>query len=207
LETSGLALIPAPQQITYQQGHFSFTSAMPVAAFENFLQTAELLSEHPHIRFGKVNLIKKRKQIPKQGIRLIEAEEQDALANNAFRIVVDSSGIALTAHRPEAMIHAIMTLVQIAYLQKDGSQIPYLEMEDAPRFSYRGLHLDVSRHFFPVSFLKKYLDLMAIYKFNTFHWHLTDGAGWRLEVKKYPELTQKAAWRNFASWKEWWNGG
>src|SRR5690606_16994169 len=98
LETSSLALIPAPQQITYQQGHFSFTSAMPVAAFENFLQPAELLSEHPHIRFGKVNLIKKRKQIPKQGIRLIEAEEQDALANNAFRIVVDSSGIALTAH-------------------------------------------------------------------------------------------------------------
>src|SRR5690606_10761831 len=72
---------------------------------------------------------------------------------------------------------------------------------------YRGLHLDVSRHFFPVSFIKKYLDLMAIYKLNTFHWHLTDGAGWRLQINKYPELTQKAAWRNFARWKSWWNSG
>ena len=206
-ETTGLALIPAPKQITYQQGHYSFAGSIPVAAFENFMETAELLSEHPYIRFGEVELIKKKKHIPKQGIRLMVAEEQDALADNAFRIRVDSSGITLTAHRPEAMINAIMTVVQIAYLQKDGSKIPYFEMEDAPRFGYRGLHLDVSRHFFPVSFLKKYLDLMAIYKLNTFHWHLTDGAGWRLEINKYPELTQKAAWRNFARWKEWRNSG
>src|SRR5690606_10458582 len=80
-----------------------------------------------------------------------------------------------------------------------------MTLEDSPRFAYRGLRLDVSRHFYPISFLEKYIDLMAIYKLNRFHWHLTDGAGWRLEIKKYPELTQKAAWRNFSLWKDWWN--
>lgn len=206
-EIPGLALIPAPKHIAYQTGHYSFPASTPVAAFEKFAEIAQLLREHPFIRFGKVELIKKKKHIPEHGIRLVAAEEQDALGDNAFRIRVDSGGITLTAHRPEAMINAIMTLVQIAYLQKDGSKIPYLDMEDAPRFGYRGLHLDVSRHFFPVSFIKKYLDLMAIYKLNTFHWHLTDGAGWRLQINKYPELTQKAAWRNFARWKSWWNSG
>jgi hexosaminidase len=69
------------------------------------------------------------------------------------------------------------------------------------------LHLDVSRNFFPVSFIKKYIDLMALYKYNTFHWHLVDGAGWRLQIKKYPLLTSVAAFRNYNDWKSWWKNG
>lgn len=105
------------------------------------------------------------------------------------------------------MLSGLYTLIQIGLLQEQPQYIPQVTIDDSPRFSYRGLHLDVSRHFMPLSFIKKYIDVMALYKFNVFHWHLTDGAGWRLEIKQYPELTQKAAWRTHASWKDWWNNG
>src|SRR5690606_39267331 len=71
-----------------------------------------------------------------------------------------------------------------------------VKIHDFPRFAYRGLHLDVSRHFFPVSFIKKYIDYIALHKMNVFHWHLTDDQGWRIEIKKHPRLTEVGAWRN-----------
>ena len=70
-----------------------------------------------------------------------------------------------------------------------------MEMTDYPRFQWRGMHLDACRHFFPVSFVKKYIDYLAMYKMNVFHWHLTDDQGWRIEIKKYPPLTEIGAWR------------
>ena len=73
--------------------------------------------------------------------------------------------------------------------------IPCVQIKDSPRFEWRGMHLDVSRHFFPISFIKKYIDILALYKMNTFHWHLTDDQGWRIEIKKYPKLTTVGAWR------------
>ncbi|HLP04606.1 MAG TPA: family 20 glycosylhydrolase [Paludibacter sp.] len=73
--------------------------------------------------------------------------------------------------------------------------VPCCKIEDKPRFDYRGLHLDVCRHYFPVKFVKKYIDAMAIHKLNTFHWHLTDDQGWRIEIKKYPLLTRIGAYR------------
>lgn len=76
-----------------------------------------------------------------------------------------------------------------------GWSVPAIEIEDAPRFPYRGMHLDVGRHFFGVSFIKKYLDLMATYKMNRFHWHLTEDQGWRLAIRRYPRLTEVGAWR------------
>lgn len=85
--------------------------------------------------------------------------------------------------------------------------LPEVTIEDAPRFAYRGMHLDVSRHFYTKEFVKKQLDALARYKLNRFHWHLTDGAGWRIEIKKYPELTRETAFRPFPDWKSWWNGG
>ena len=80
-------------------------------------------------------------------------------------------------------------------------------IEDAPRFGYRGFMLDVSRHFRDKEFVKRQLDLLARYKFNRFHWHLTDGAGWRIEIKKYPVLTDIAAWRPYPDWEGWNFGG
>lgn len=97
----------------------------------------------------------------------------------------------------EGKFHAFETLKQM--ITRDGKKqvvIPNCSIKDYPRFTYRGMHLDVCRHFFPVSFIKKYIDYLATYKFNTFHWHLTDDQGWRIEIKKYPELTKTGANRN-----------
>ena len=76
-----------------------------------------------------------------------------------------------------------------------GGEVPAVTIEDVPRFSWRGAHLDVARHFQPREFVKKYIDLLALHKLNRFHWHLTDDQGWRLEIRKYPRLAEVAAWR------------
>src|SRR4029079_10722797 len=82
--------------------------------------------------------------------------------------------------------------------QNSKLNIPFVSIQDYPRFDYRGMHLDVGRHFFPVSFVKKYIDYLALHKMNYFHWHLTEDQGWRIEIKKYPNLTKVGAWRNGA---------
>ena len=92
--------------------------------------------------------------------------------------------------KPAGLFYGMQTLTQLLPLElKPAIELPALEITDHPRFGYRGVLLDVGRHFFTVTYLKKYLDLMAQYKFNTFHWHLTDDQGWRIEIKKYPKLT------------------
>ena len=90
------------------------------------------------------------------------------------------------------MFYGLQTLMQMLPVEfkSDSAKVPAAEISDQPRFPYRGMHLDVGRHFMPVSFVKKYIDLMAQYKFNYFHWHLTDDQGWRIEIKKYPKLTE-----------------
>jgi hexosaminidase len=88
------------------------------------------------------------------------------------------------------IFYGLMTLLQYQVKAKDGITLPGKSFTDAPAFAWRGMHLDVSRHFFPPSFVKKYIDLLAMHKMNTFHWHLTDDQGWRIEIKKYPLLTE-----------------
>ncbi|GGC32004.1 beta-N-acetylhexosaminidase [Parapedobacter defluvii] len=207
LAQNQLSLIPEPNTLEIHEGEFVFPSVTPVYAFDEFSDVALLLSEHPYAHFTPVERIKSHKRIPENGVRLIRAREEDKLPADAYRLVVDTGGVTITAHQPAAIINGILTLLQLAYTQPDGRILPAMMIEDRPRFAYRGLHLDVSRHFYPLSFLKKFIDLMALYKFNMFHWHLTDGAGWRLEIKQYPELTRKAAWRTHVTWKDWWQNG
>ncbi|MGL5319120.1 MAG: glycoside hydrolase family 20 protein, partial [Bacteroidales bacterium] len=106
----------------------------------------------------------------------------------------------------KGLFYGIQTLRQLSEVKGETTIVPAVEISDYARFGYRGLHLDVSRHFYPVSFIKKHLNALAYYKMNTFHWHLTDGAAWRLQMTKYPELTQKGAWRKSPDWKTWWTG-
>lgn len=199
-----VAIIPRPNVLEIHPGTFVFPPSMPVYAAEPFMEAATLLNEHPVAQFLPATEIRSRRRIPETGVRLIEADAEDGLPQRAYRLVVDSSGIVIMAHDTQPMIQGIMTLLQLAHTRADERLLPALFIEDQPRFSYRGLHLDVSRHFYPLPFLKKFIDLMALYKFNTFHWHLTDGPGWRLEIKQYPELTSRAAWRTHAQWKDWW---
>ena len=196
------SLIPRPSSVQRQDGVYRFGQETHVEASADFREISILLAEHPGIR--KVSEI--RKAVSGK-IRLLKATPADHLRENAYSVAIRPDGITLKAWGREQMIAAVYTLVQLGYLQDDPSQMASADITDEPRFSYRGLHLDVSRHFMPLSFVKKYVDLMALYKFNRLHWHITDGAGWRLEIKQYPELTGQAAWRTHSSWKDWWQNG
>ncbi|MGF2413396.1 MAG: beta-N-acetylhexosaminidase, partial [Ferruginibacter sp.] len=120
-----------------------------------------------------------------------------------YTILVKQNSINIISMQEEGLFYGLQTLLQLLPYANYKPQtintkltIPQLSITDYPRFAYRGMHLDVARHFYPVAFIKKYIDYLAAYKFNTFHWHLTDDQGWRIEIKKYPLLTKVGGYRN-----------
>jgi hexosaminidase len=116
---------------------------------------------------------------------------------NQYQLKVDQNTITITAGSDTAAFYGIQSLIQLLPTSKSTTlNVPNVEITDYPRFGYRGMHLDVSRHFFDVAFVKQYIDYLALHKMNYFHWHLTDDHGWRIEIKKYPKLTEIGAWRN-----------
>ena len=125
--------------------------------------------------------------------------------NSAEGYVLTSTkkGVEVQAKTGAGLFYGVQTLLQMA---AEGNKVAFGTITDEPRFEYRGMMLDVSRHFFGLDFVKKQIDAMAYYKLNRLHIHLTDAAGWRIEIKKYPRLTNFAAWRSGKNWKEWWNG-
>lgn len=117
-------------------------------------------------------------------------------AKDAYYLAVDANSVVLNALTSVGMFYGIQSFLQLIPPQKQSKVlIPSVQMMDHSTFAWRGMHLDVSRHFFSVEEIKKYLDYLALYKFNVFHWHLTDDQGWRIEIKQFPKLTQIGAWR------------
>ncbi len=121
-----------------------------------------------------------------------------------YKIETDKNKTVIESTTESGLFYGLQTIFQV--IENEGV-IPCGVIIDEPRFAYRGMMLDVSRHFFDKNFVKKQIDAMARYKMNRLHIHLTDAAGWRIEIKKYPRLTQMAAWREYPLWKEWWNNG
>lgn len=122
-------------------------------------------------------------------------EGADKLPGEGYRMEITPAMITVRG-RGAGLFYGMQTLLQLLPAQRDSSMVlPCVVIEDYPRFAYRGLMLDVVRHFFSIEFVKKYIDLMAAYKLNTFHWHLTDDQGWRIEIKKYPKLTSVGGMR------------
>ena len=122
----------------------------------------------------------------------------------AYRLHITPDTLLVEAAGREGFLHAAQTLLQ---LRDAKGHIVCADINDSPAYAWRGVMLDVSRHFFPIDFVKKQVDVLARYKMNRLHLHLTDAAGWRMEIKRYPRLTDFAAWRTDASWKTWWNDG
>ena len=113
-----------------------------------------------------------------------------------YRLRVDGTRVEIAAPHDAGLFYGLQTLRQLLPITGNGNvSLSAVEVRDAPRFSYRGMHLDVSRHFMPLEFVKKYIDLMAMYKMNTFHWHLTEDQGWRLQINRYPLLTEVGSCR------------
>ena len=131
-------------------------------------------------------------------------EKVDGISSpEGYAIEVTEDGIKAKATSGAGLFYAAQTLLQLA---DGGNRIPVCSITDEPQFGYRGMMLDVSRHFFGKEFIKKQVDAIARFKMNRLHLHLTDAAGWRIEIKKYPRLTDFAAWRKPAIWKDWWFG-
>lgn len=128
----------------------------------------------------------------------LRIEKLTAIGNEGYTMEILPKKITIKANSIAGIIYALQTLLQTVPAKSNLAklEIPCMHITDYPRFKYRGMHLDVGRHFYPVSFVKKYIDFLATYKFNYFHWHLTEDQGWRIEIKKYPALTTKAAYRN-----------
>lgn len=111
-----------------------------------------------------------------------------------YALLINKKSIRIEAKTGRGFFYGIQSLLQMISIDS-GVKVPCVKILDEPNYQYRGMHLDVCRHFFSVDFIKKYIDLMAMYKMNTFHWHLTEDQGWRIEIRKYPKLTEVGAWR------------
>jgi len=129
----------------------------------------------------------------------IKLSLREGLASEAYLLTITQKGVLIQGGAPQGVFYGIQTLQQLIQQQSTGAlpvEIPCVHIEDEPAFAYRGLLLDVGRHMFPVDFIKKYIDLLAQYKMNRFHWHLTEDQGWRIEIKQYPKLQKVAAYRD-----------
>lgn len=128
------------------------------------------------------------------GTVTLTLDPQGPAGDESYALDISPERVDLRARNARGLFYGVQTLRQLL-AASTGGRIPAARIEDAPRFRHRGLHLDVGRHYFPLEFIKKYIDVMSVFKLNTFHWHLTEDQGWRLEIKKYPKLTEVGAWR------------
>lgn len=197
-------LVPLPAQITMGSGRFIINKQTVISTPQSPLaKTAALLQDYlqsTHNLAVQTGVQKEKRPVN----NYIELRVDDPASKNkeGYSLIADGQKIVITGNSEAGLFYGLQTLFQL--LPPAGNlnstseplSIPQLSITDTPRFKYRGMHLDVARHIFPVSFIKKYIDYLAAYKFNTFHWHLTDDQGWRIEIKKYPKLTQVGGYRN-----------
>lgn len=203
-ERKEIDVIPMPRSVEYHSGNFTISpetkfytnlSAESRQALTDYLEGTSL-SSVPFAESATGN----------NGIELNLCDSSIVTGNEAYRIEIVKKGVRLSANTETGIFYGLQTLLQLLN-NGDNKTLPALMINDSPRFPYRGLHLDVSRHFFDKEFVKKQLNAMAYFKMNRLHWHLTDGAGWRIEIKKYPRLTSFAAWRPFDKLNDWWVEG
>ena len=144
---------------------------------------------------------------PKDAIVLEVFRKDTTIGPEGYVLTVTPGSIRIRACTEAGLFYGVQSLLQLVPIAQPGKRaklsIPAVRIADQPRFPWRGMHLDVSRHFFPKGFIKKYIDMLAMHKMNVFHWHLTDDQGWRIEIKKYPKLTEVSAWRVDREDMEW----
>lgn len=198
------SVIPVPLKM--EQGTGSFLLSEKTKLYTN-LQGGEAQLLENCLQALPVHLKKGKKKDTQNVLSLLITEKSGQLPTpESYTLSVTPSRILIQATSGAGLFYGIQTLLQLSASSGESITIPAVEVQDTPRFAYRGLMLDVSRHFLSKDFVKKQIDALAYYKINRLHLHLTDAAGWRIEIKKYPRLTDFAAWRTDANWKKWWNG-
>ena len=205
---ASLGLVPTPRQVHTRPGRVVLPTHLHGAGPQEWLETVERLVG------------------PGSGLRVTGADDAGApypvlaltrepsLTSGAYRLVTDESGVAIWAADDAGLVNAVATLRQLlpawacglAPLPGRELSVPFVEIDDEPRFRWRGMHLDVGRHFQPLASLFRFIDLMSLHKLNVFHLHLTEDQGWRFEVKKYPRLTDVGAVRPETRAPHWASG-
>ncbi|MEL6591949.1 MAG: beta-N-acetylhexosaminidase, partial [Bacteroidota bacterium] len=196
------ALIPQPSQANWEDDFFQFdenTCILVPNGDPDLLQTASQLAQSIRDRSGFPLLINTDKSPIVSSNMVIFRRDERVEQAEGYLLSVDSDAIRISANSAAGIFYGVQSLKQMLPIGDTISadwRIPAVKISDHPRFAYRGMHLDVARHFYPVEAVKRYLDWMAYYKYNYFHWHLTDDQGWRIEIKQYPRLTSVGAWRS-----------
>lgn len=194
-------IIPKPKLLVERQGRFTLPEEVSIVFTEGNeeLNTAASHLKNLLIRAGVDSVTITQGAPQKNAFNFVF--DNSIAGGEAYHLEITENGVTVKASAGAGAFYAVQTLRQLLppSVEKgpvENLSLPCVKIEDAPRFSYRGMHLDVGRHFFPVEFIKKYIDLLALHKFNRFHWHLTEDQGWRIEIKQYPRLQEVAACRN-----------
>ncbi len=192
-----LPLIPMPKEIKQLDDEFVMTNKTKVVLLNDKLKPeVDYLNNYLKTNYGfELQIIS---SLPKEGnyIYITQPEVQSGLTEN-YDLMMNQNQLLFSVENNAGLFYGIQTLIQLLPLEKTVAgvlgepelKIPCADIKDAPRYQWRGMHLDCSRHFFAKEDVKKYIDYLAMYKFNVFHWHLVDDQGWRIEIKKYPMLT------------------
>jgi hexosaminidase len=202
---STIAIVPRPARVTPGTGAFTLTATTAIVTDRATRELGAVLADYLFPATG-LRLAVRPTAPAGGGAGVISIGLDSSLAGlgpEGYRLDIGRSRVAIRAYRPAGAFYALQSLRQLLppAIFRQGKvsgvawTVPAVSIEDAPRFGWRGAHLDVARHFMPKEFVKKYIDLLALHKLNRFHWHLTDDQGWRLEIKQYPRLTTIGAWR------------
>ncbi|MFD2288556.1 family 20 glycosylhydrolase [Pedobacter petrophilus] len=193
-------LIPMPVKLNIKSNITPFTlnQNTEIIATDSLSNSSSFLKDYLFKYYGIA--IRTDSTSGKKDNNVIKLLLNNVKSENAdrYELSSDDKQVTISASSSKGIFYGIQTLIQLLpYSNKAFPiQIPAVSIIDYPRFDYRGMHLDVSRHFFDVAFVKQYIDYLALHKMNYFHWHLTDDHGWRIEIKRYPKLTEIGAWRN-----------
>lgn len=184
------AIIPAPLNLAMGEGQLDLTAGIA-------LKVSKKDTAATAVSAMAIKWLEKMAPPSKNSKARFVIQTNPALPAEGYRLEVNAAGISLQGGSGAGLFYGLQTLMQLNQPWQDAPNpiIPYATIKDQPAFAYRGMHLDVGRHLFPVEFIKTYIDMLARYKMNRFHWHLTEDQGWRIEIKKYPKLQEVSAYR------------
>ena len=199
---AAIDIIPKPVKLVETDGRFDITSACSIVVNDDLKTCGELLADYLQPAMGYRLAVSSKAEKSKPAIRLSLDKSLKKLSEEAYRLEVTGQGVRIQGASEKGIFYGIQTLLQLlpveifqTEVQPVSWTVPGVQIEDYPRFGWRGFSLDVCRQVYSVDFIKNCIDWLAMHKMNVFHWHLTDDEGWRIEIKKYPELTRTGAWR------------
>ena len=184
------SIIPAPVTLIQQPGSFSFNDGTVLVADKGLKKVAEMAKTYFHLTDGTAT----------KNAVVLKVDKSLKLGDEGYRLIVDTDTVEIQGKSAAGVFYGLQSLRQLmptsGWNGSHSFSVPAVIIEDQPRFSWRGAHLDVGRNFMPMAFIKKFIDTLAMHKMNSFHWHLTEDQGWRIEIKKYPKLTSVGSKRS-----------